>query len=44
MIVMPQYEMDPRLKIMKEVRAPSEKLFIGLGYDDDETTKRKHYR
>lgn len=36
--------MDKRLKVMREVRAPPEAAFIGVGYDDDETTKRKHYR
>lgn len=43
-IVMPQYAMDKRLKVMKEVNAPSDKLFMGLGWDEDDTTKRKHYR
>ena len=43
-IVMPEYAMDQRLKVMREVNPPSDKIFIGLGYDDDETTKRKHYR
>ena len=43
-IVMPEYSMDKRLKVMREVNPPSEKLFIGLGYDDDHTTQRKHYR
>jgi hypothetical protein len=36
--------MDERLKVMREVNIPSDKLFIGLGWDEDETTKRKHYR
>ena len=43
-IVMPEYAMDQRLKVMREVNHPSDKIFIGLGYDDDDTTKRKHYR
>lgn len=43
-IVMPEYELDKRLKVMREVRPPPEAAFIGLGYDDDDTTKRKHYR
>ena len=44
MIVMPKYKLDKRLKVMKEVDAPSDKLFIGLGWDEDDKTKRKHYR
>lgn len=37
--------MDPRLKVMKEKKPmPSKELFIGLGWDVDDTTKRKHYR
>lgn len=44
MIVMPKYQLDKRLKVMKEVDAPSDKLFIGLGWDEDDKTKRKHYR
>ena len=43
-IVMPEYAMDQRLKVMREVNMPSDKLFIGLGFDVDDTTKRKHYR
>lgn len=43
-IVFPEYAMDKRLKVMREVNPPSDKLFIGLGWDEDDTTKRKHYR
>lgn len=41
---MPQYGLDRRLNVMREVNPPSDKLFIGLGWDEDEKTKRKHYR
>lgn len=43
-ICKPQYKMDPRLKVMREVNEPSDALFIGLGWDADDTTNRKHYR
>lgn len=43
-IVMPEYELDKRLKVMREVRPPPEEAFIGLGWDEDDTTKRRHYR
>lgn len=43
-IKMPQYKKCPRLKVDKEVNIPSSKLYIGLGWDDDATTLRKHYR
>lgn len=44
MIVTPQYAKDERLKVMREVNPPSDKAFIGVGFDDDPTTGRKHYR
>ena len=44
MIIMPQYEMDPRLKVMKECNPPPDSLFMPLGWDENETTKRRHYR
>ena len=44
MTVMPQYALDKRLNVMREVNPPSDKLFIGLGWDVDDKTKRKHYR
>ena len=36
--------MDKRLKVMREIDEPSDKLFIGLGWDEDDQTNRKHYR
>lgn len=41
---MPEYKLDQRLKVMREINPPPDTLFIGLGYDVDDTTKRKHYR
>jgi len=32
------------LKIDREVHIPPEKVYIGLGWDEDSTTKKKHYR
>lgn len=36
--------MDERLNVYKEVDAPPSTMFIGLGWDEDNNTKRKHYR
>lgn len=43
-IKFPQYKKCPRLKVDKEVNIPSSKLYIGLGWDEDATTLRRHYR
>jgi hypothetical protein len=43
-IIMPKYELDKRLQVYKEVSAPPDELFIGLGWDENKETKRKHYR
>ena len=43
-IIMPQYKLDERLKVDREVNPPPSNLFIGLGWDEDRNTKRKHYR
>lgn len=43
-IVYPQYELDERLMVYRECQQPPADLFIGLGWDEDQTTKRKHYR
>lgn len=40
----PSYEMDERLKVYKEVDPPHDDLYMGLGWDEDKDTKRKHYR
>ena len=43
-IQMPKYELDRRLKVDREVNKPNENLYIGLGWDENSTTKRRHYR
>lgn len=43
-IIEPKYEMDKRLKVYRESQGPPETLFLGLGWDEDPETKRKHYR
>lgn len=43
-IKMPKYEQDKRLKVDREVNPPNEALYIGLGWDEDRTTQRRHYR
>ena len=41
---MPKYEHDDVLDCDREIDKPPESLFIGLGWDEDSTTQRKHYR
>ena len=42
---MPKYITDPRLKVDREsYPEPPKELYIGLGWDEDKETKRKHYR
>jgi hypothetical protein len=43
-VIMPNYKRDARLKVDKEFNPPPDTLFIPLGWDEDATTKRKHYR
>ena len=43
-IKMPKYVKDQRLKVDKETSVPDEHLYIGLGWDEDDKTLRKHYR
>jgi|688.fasta_scaffold2604746_1 hypothetical protein len=43
-IIMPAYELDKRLGVDREVDLPPDSLFIGLGWDEDRTTLRRHYR
>lgn len=43
-IVMPQYKRDEVLCIDREFDCPPETLFMGLGWDEDSETKRRHYR
>ena len=32
-VIMPEYKMDPRLKIEREVNPPPSSLYMGLGWD-----------
>lgn len=41
---MPKYKLDERLKVDREVDPPPGAIYMGLGWDEDHNTKRKHYR
>jgi hypothetical protein len=41
---MPIYQNDKKLKVDREVNCPPNSDFIGLGWDEDSKTGRKHYR
>lgn len=43
-IITPQYERDAILDCDREIKKPPETLYIALGWDEDSTTERKHYR
>lgn len=43
-IIQPKYRLDERLGVDREYDPPSDALYIGLGWDEDKKTKRKHYR
>lgn len=43
-VVMPVYQHDEILDVDREVNKPPESAFIGLGWDEDANTKRRHYR
>lgn len=43
-VIMPKYKQDPRLKVDREVNPPPNAVYIGLGWDEDRNTHRKHYR
>lgn len=43
-VIMPRYKLDERLRIDREVAAPPSAVYIGLGWDEDATTNRRHYR
>lgn len=42
--LMPKYEKDHKLNIDREINVPPESIYIGLGWDADANSKRKHYR
>jgi hypothetical protein len=37
-VIMPKYKTDERLKVDKEIDPPPATMFIGLGWDEDQTT------
>jgi hypothetical protein len=41
---MPVYEIDPRLGIHREKEIPPNSTFIGLGFDPEVDSKKRHYR
>jgi len=41
---MPKYKKDPRLGVDREYNIPAPELYLPLGWDENATTKRKHYR
>ena len=43
-MIEPKYEFDDHMKVDREKLIPPHSIFIGLGWDEDEETKRKHYR
>lgn len=43
-IQMPQYKLDPRLKVDRESKKYPEEIYEPLGWDEDSNTHRKHYR
>jgi hypothetical protein len=43
-VLYPTYELCDRLKVHKEIDQPNESLYMPLGWDENEKTKRKHYR
>ena len=43
-VIRPEYKMDERLKVDREVNAPPSNLYMALGWDEDKYSNRKHYR
>jgi len=41
---MPRYERDELMLVDREYCIPPDQMFIGLGWDEDQDTKRRHYR
>jgi len=37
-VIMPKYKTDERLKVDKEIDPPPATMFVGLGWDEDQTT------
>lgn len=43
-IVWPKYRHDEKMSIDREFEPPPKQLFIGLGWNEDKDTGRRHYR
>lgn len=43
-MIWPKYKKDERLNVDREYDIPPDKVFLGLGWDEDSTTHRRHYR
>ena len=43
-VFMPTYKHDERLKVHREVDFPPDSIFMGLGWDPEAESKKKHYR
>ena len=41
---MPEYKLDERLNVYREINVPPETMYLGLGWDDKPETKKRHYR
>lgn len=41
---MPKYTHDDLLDVDREIELPPTQMFIGLGWDEDKESHRKHYR
>lgn len=43
-VIKPKYKRDEKLKVDREIDVPPEEVFMGLGWDEDASTDRRHYR
>lgn len=43
-VLMPEYKLDERLNVQREVNAPPASMYIGLGWDPTPESKKRHYR
>ena len=41
---MPQYKLDTRLNVHREMKIPPDTIYMGLGWDEEPGDKRRHYR
>ena len=41
---MPKYKHDSTLSVDREFDEPPDSIFLGLGWDEDKDTGRRHYR